>query len=182
MQYDKVVKLKNGDDCLLCGCDGSDAPAVLELFNRTHEETENLLTYAEENHFTVEDEAAFLDEKNQSEDAVEIGAFIDGILVGFAGISPIGDKLKIRHRAEFGVSVEKAHWGKGIGKALTEACIECAKKAGFSQLELEVVAENENAVALYQKCGFVEYGRNPRGFRTKDGVYQPLLLMRLILD
>lgn len=182
MQYDKVVELKDGNGCLLRSCNENDAPAVLELFNRTHEETDNLLTYAEENHFTVEDEAAFLDEKNQSEDAVEIGAFIDGILVGFAGISPIGDKLKIRHRAEFGVSVEKAHWGKGIGKALTEACIECAKKAGFSQLELEVVAENENAVALYQKCGFVEYGRNPRGFRTKDGVYQPLLLMRLILD
>ena len=182
MQYDKVIELKNGDDCLLCGCDSSDAPAVLEVFNRTHEETDNLLTYAEENHFTIESEAMFLDKKDQSENAIEIGAFIDGILVGFAGIDPVGGQMKIRHRAEFGVNIEKAHWGKGIGKALTEAAIECAKKAGFSQLELEVVEDNENAVRLYRSCGFTEYGRNPRGFLKKDGVYQPLLLMRLELD
>ncbi len=182
MQYDKVVKLKDKSDCLLHSCGGSDAPAVLKIFNRTHEETDNLLTYAEENHFTVESETAFLDEKNQSENAVEIGAFIDGILVGFAGIDPVGDQMKIRHRAEFGVNIEKAHWGKGIGRALTEAAIECAKKAGFSQLELEVVEDNESAVRLYRNCGFTEYGRNPRGFLKKDGVYQPLLLMRLELD
>ena len=182
MQYNKTVRLKDKSDCLLRGCDENDAPAVLEIFNRTHAETENLLTYAEENSFTVEGEAAFLKEKSESENSIEIGAFIDGILVGFAGVDPIGSQIKIRHRAEFGISVEKAHWGKGVGKALTEAAIECAKKAGFSQLELEVVAENESAVRLYQSCGFMEYGSNPRGFRTKSGDYQALLLMRLILD
>ena len=181
MQYDKVVELKDGNGCLLRSCNENDASAVLEIFNRTHAETDNLLTYAEENHFTVESEAAFLDEKNQSENAVEIGAFIDGNLVGFAGIDSIGDKLKIRHRAEFGVSVERAHWGKGIGKALTEACIECAKKAGYTQLELSVVSENKAAVSLYEKAGFVEYGRNPRGFYSRISGYQELILMRLDL-
>lgn len=182
MQYDKVVELKDGNGCLLRSCNENDASAVLEIFNRTHAETDNLLTYAEENHFTVEGEAAFLKEKSESEKSIEIGAFIDGILVGFAGVDPVGDQMKIRHRAEFGISVEKAHWGKGVGKALTEAAIECAKRAGFSQLELEVLAENENAVRLYRSCGFTEYGSNPRGFRTKNGDYQTLLLMRLVLD
>ena len=72
--------------------------------------------------------------------------------------------------------------GMVIGAALTGACIDCAKKAGFRQLELEVVGDNETAVRLYKKYGFVEYGRNPRGFLTRDGRWQELVLMRLELE
>ena len=71
---------------------------------------------------------------------------------------------------------------QGLGAALTGACIDCAKEAGFRQLELEVVGDNENAVRLYKKYGFVEYGRNPRGFLTRDGRWQELVLMRLELE
>ena len=72
--------------------------------------------------------------------------------------------------------------GMMIGAALTGACIDCAKEAGFRQLELEVVGDNETAVRLYKKYGFVEYGRNPRGFLTRDGRWQELVLMRLELE
>ena len=78
--------------------------------------------------------------------------------------------------------MDKAHWGLGIGRALTEACIECAKKAGYAQLELEVVAENKSALALYKSVGFVEYGRNPKGFRSRLTGWQELVLMRLELE
>ena len=81
-----------------------------------------------------------------------------------------------------GISILREYWGQGIGAALTGACIDCAKKAGFRQLELEVVGENETAVRLYKKYGFVEYGRNPRGFLTRDGRWQELVLMRLELE
>ena len=49
----------------------------------------------------------------------------------------------------------RVRWGLGIGRALTEACIECAKAAGFSQLELDVVAANTAALRLYESVGFV---------------------------
>ena len=44
------------------------------------------------------------------------------------------------------------------------------------------MAENERAIALYQSEGFVEYGRNPRGFRSRQTGWQELVLMRLELD
>lgn len=44
------------------------------------------------------------------------------------------------------------------------------------------MADNKRAHALYQSAGFVEYGRNPRGFRTRQGGWQELVLMRLELD
>ncbi len=62
------------------------------------------------------------------------------------------------------------------------ACIECAKEAGYSQLELEVVSENGNAIALYKRMGFIEFGRNPRGFRSRFRGWQELISMRLELD
>ena len=58
--------------------------------------------------------------------------------VGIAGIGAIGTKYKVRHRAEFGISVAKEYWGLGIGKALMTACIECARAAGYIQLELKI--------------------------------------------
>ena len=54
-------------------------------------------------------------------------------------------------------------------------------QVGFLQMELEVVADNLSAISLYESVGFREYGRNPRGFRTKDGLWQELVLMRLEL-
>ena len=55
-------------------------------------------------------------------------------------------------------------------------------QAGYLQLELEAVADNVPALTLYKSVGFQEYGRNPRGFRTRDGRWQELVLMRLELD
>ena len=181
MQYEKEVFLKDGVKCLLRGAREADAAEVLRTFNLTHTETDYLLTYPEENSFTIGQEAEFLKACNKRENAIEIAAFIDGRIVGTAGIDPIGDKEKVRHRADFGIAVEKAYWGCGIGQALTLACIECAKQAGYLQIELEVVAENASAVRLYESVGFREYGRNPRGFRARSG-WQTLILMRLELD
>ena len=105
----------------------------------------------------------------------------DGRVVATAGIDAVGTRDKLRHRAEFGVSVLRAYWGLGLGRALTEACIQCAKEAGYEQLELTVVAENERAIALYRKAGFVEFGRNPRGFRSRTSGYQEIVHMLLAL-
>ena len=181
MQYEKEIILKDGVKCILRGASEADAAEVLRTFNLTHTETDYLLTYPEENSFTIGQEAEFLKTRNKSDNAIEIAAFIDGRIVGTAGIDPVGDKEKVRHRADFGIAVEKAYWGRGIGKALTLACIECAKQAGYLQIELQVVADNAAAVRLYESVGFREYGRNPRGFRAKSG-WQTLILMRLELD
>lgn len=87
----------------------------------------------------------------------------------------------MKHRAEFGIGIDQKYWGLGIGKALTAACIECAQKAGYSQLELECVAENQKALNLYRSLGFIEFGRNPMGFNSRNSGFQELVMMRLPL-
>lgn len=181
MEYNRQLLLKDGRACVLRNGTAADAEAVLATFIRTHAETDFLTTYPDELTFTTEQEGDFLRKATESAREIEIVAEVDGAIVGTAGIALIRDTEKTRHRASFGISVEKAWWGLGIGRALTNACIECARAASYAQLELEVVAENERARALYRSAGFVEYGRNPRAFRARSGVWQENILMRLEL-
>ncbi len=182
MKYCKSIQLKDGRECVLRAAVEADAQAVCDNFELTHGETEYLLGYPDENSFTVSQEAQFLREREQAQNEAELCAVVDGRIVGTAGIGAVGAKDKVKHRAEFGISVERDYWGQGIGRALTLACIKCARAAGYAQVELDVVGENERAVALYKSVGFVEYGRNPKGFRTRAGVWQELVLMRLELS
>ena len=181
MKYSKTLLLKNGMECNLRNGTESDAQAVLDQFHLTHGETDYLLTYPDENLFDVTQERQFLKEKVESGNEIEIVAEVGNKIVGTAGIEAVGTKYKIRHRAELGLSVAKEFWGLGIGRALTQACIECAKAAGYIQLELNVSGENARALALYEKAGFVEYGRNSKGFLSRVSGFQEVISMRLEL-
>ncbi len=181
MQYRKTIYLKDGRACTVRSACAKDARAVLELFNLTHEQTDYLLSYPEENGMTAEQEAKYLQNKAESDNEIELLAEIGGKAVGLAGISCVGAKVKVKHRAEFGISVDREYWNLGIGRALTKTCIECARSAGYIQLELDVVAENNKAIALYESLGFTEYGRNPKGFLSRMTGWQELVLMRLEL-
>lgn len=126
MRFEREVVLKTGERCLLRSARAADAAEVLDSFIKVHGETDYLLSYPDENTHTVEGEEKFLAAAEESDRNAFIIAVIDGKVVGDAGIDPVGNREKNRHRADFGISVLKEHWGKGIGRALTEACIECA--------------------------------------------------------
>ena len=181
MEYRKTILLKDGRACVLRNGTEEDGKRVLDNFILTHEQTDNLLTYPDESDITPEQESKYLKDKTENPCEIEILAEVDGAVAGLAGIESIGNKDKVRHRADFGISIDRAWWGLGIGRALTEACIECARKAGYEQLELNVVADNTRAISMYERAGFTEFGRNPRGFKSRMSGYQELVYMRLEL-
>ena len=181
MKYNKTVTLRDGRTCVLRSGTERDGQALLDIFVLTHTQTEYLIDYPDEITMTAEQETQFLKEKAESENEIELLAETDGKVIGSAGIWCIRDRAKLRHRAGFGISIDEAYWGLGLGRALTEACIECAKAAGYAQLELEVLADNEKALALYRSVGFAEYGRNPRGINLRTSGFHELVLMRLEL-
>ena len=181
MKFDQRIILKNGKEAWLRNADTEDGAALCDIFAATHMETDYLLSYSDENSLDNEHEGQFLHEKAVSPNEIEIIAIVDGKVVGTAGIEAVGKKYKVRHRADFGISILKEYWGLGLGRALASACIQCAKDAGFVQLELTAVAENERALSLYKALGFVEFGRNPRGFKSRVSGYQELVYMLLSL-
>lgn len=181
MKFSEKFIAKNGKEVYIRNGTATDGSALLENFNITHAETDYLLSYPDENQSDSEQESRFLERKEKSPNEIELIALVDGRIVANAGIDAIGRYHKVAHRADFGISVLKEYWGLGIGHALLEICIQCAKDAGYTQLELEVVADNTRAVSLYKKAGFVAYGRNPKGFRSRTAGYQEVVLMRLEL-
>lgn len=173
MQYNQTIQLRDGRACVLRHALAEDAAAVIDNFDLTHGETDYLLTYPDESRSDVAAEARFLQAKADSANEVEIIAQVGDVIAGTAGIDAVGGRYKLRHRAEFGVSVAREYWGLGIGRALMNACIDCARQAGYTQLELDVVADNARAMALYTRQALrsmaaIQEASNParRGIRN----------------
>ena len=110
MKYNKTITLKDGRTCTLRNGEENDGEAVLANFILTHEQTDYLLSYPDENTTTAEQEGRFLQEKTNSDSGVELLAEVDGAVVGLAGIDAVGGREKIRHRADFGISVDRQYW------------------------------------------------------------------------
>ncbi len=166
--------LPGGLPCTLRSPEPEDAAAQLDYLRVTSGETENVVRYPEEITLSVEEESGFLRQCAASERQVMLAVFGAGQALGSAGVSPIGNGKKLRHRAEVGISLRKAYWGMGLGTLLMETAIDLARQMGYEQLELEVVSDNFRAKRLYEKLGFVSCGKIPHGFRLRSGGYAPL--------
>jgi RimJ/RimL family protein N-acetyltransferase len=126
---------------------------------------------------SIEDEAKFLESVEKAETNLMLGGFLGHDLVALCYFAPVGSAVKVAHRCQIGISVTKTQQGKGIASLLMEGLLSSAKQAGFSQMELEVVANNYPAIKLYEKFCFQRIGIIPRGFRYKEGYHKDLLLM-----
>ena len=100
-----------------------------------------------------------------------LGAWQLGQLVGAVSCER-DPRTKVRHIGHvIGMMVRGETQGAGIGRALLDACITEARAAdGLVMLTLTVTAGNAAAVHLYERAGFVRYGRLPRAI-VVDGVY-----------
>lgn len=181
MEFCHIVKLKNGEKCVLRHAVGADAWAVLDHMKKTFAETDFLLRYPDEMTMTAEQEAAFLENYAVSMDSLMLCAELNGKIVGVAGLNPVGRLDKLRHRADLGISVQKEFWGIGVGRAMVEDIICAARKIGYTHLELDVMSANERAIALYEKLGFAVYGKNEKAYRLRDGSYMAATLMQIEL-
>lgn len=101
-----------------------------------------------------------------------------GRVVGTAGLH-VG-RGKQRHAGEIGMMVDEAWQGRGVGTALLRALLGLADDyLGLLRVELEVVADNEQAVHLYEMHGFVVEGRKRRAVLRPGGEADLLVMARL---
>jgi len=104
-------------------------------------------------------------------------ALRDGQLLGSAGLHPAAASLRRRHAMSLGISVSAAAQGQGVGRALMHALLDYADRwAQVLRLELSVFADNERAIRLYERCGFVREGLM-RAYAMRDGQYADVLAM-----
>ena len=88
---------------------------------------------------------------------------------------------RLHHNAKFSISVRKDYWNMKIGTMLMTKIIECAKKMNLHNIELEVVADNKAAIALYHKMGFSDVGVY-KNYWFANNVYCDAIIMQKCLD
>lgn len=117
---------------------------------------------------TVEQEEKFIQNVLESPDDTMILCEVDGEIAGNCHLMR-HNKIKNRHRAMVAIALVKKFWNLGIGTAMFEEMIAAARQQGIEQLELEVIEDNERAMALYKKMGFRVTGEKPNAIRLSDG-------------
>jgi ribosomal protein S18 acetylase RimI-like enzyme len=127
-------------------------------------------SYAAEKDRTVEDFAKTIGRNYLA------GGFFGNRLVGVVGFYQSAGE-KVAHRGNiWGVYVDPAYRGTGIARLLMEHVLAHAKSV-VRQVHLCVVTDNDAALGLYRRLGFVTYGREPRALQVDDRFYDEELMM-----
>jgi putative acetyltransferase len=115
-------------------------------------------------------------EAKSSNGDVQLVALAKGQLVAMAGLHA-NPHIRRRHAMHLGMAVTVPAQGKGVGSALMAALIDYADRwVAVMRIELTVFTDNERAVALYRKFGFVQEGIF-RAYGLRDGRYQDVRAM-----
>lgn len=179
--YKKEITLKDGTKCVLRSPIEKDAKDMIDYLKITSGETHFMVRYPEEIEITLEEEIEHIKGIVSSNNDIMIAAFVNNEFAGNASLNCIRNRIKLKHRATFGISIKEKYWNNSIGSILTKEIIEVAKKIGYEQIELGVFSDNEKAIKLYEKNGFEVWGKNKNAFKLKDGSYCDEIIMGIML-
>lgn len=108
-----------------------------------------------------------------------LGAYVGAELAGIVGLA-FEPREKARHKVTlFGMYVNGAHQQQGLGRKLVEAALDEARRHPRLQvIQLTVTAGNAAAFALYQRCGFIQYGLEPLAVRVGEDYFDKIHMWR----
>ncbi|MGZ9712560.1 GNAT family N-acetyltransferase [Glaciimonas sp. GNP009] len=97
-------------------------------------------------------------------------AEIDGEVVGQLGLDA-NQRPRRKHVAYVGIGVKDSYQGQGVGSKLLAAALDLADNwLNISRIELTVFIDNDAAIALYKKHGFVIEGEAAK-YAFRNGEY-----------
>lgn len=110
--------------------------------------------------------------------ACRLVAGIDGLVVGWAALSPVSSRCVYGGVAEVSVYVAAAARSRGAGRRLLSRLVERSEAAGFWTLQAGIFPENVASVRLHEAYGFRVVGRREKIGRMGDRWRDVLLLER----
>lgn len=169
-----IVKPKefdlNGRKLVLRNAEEDEAEMLLKYLKQVYAETPFLIQEPDEITFTIADEKKYIKENNDSDSDLLLIGMLDGKHVG--NCSLMGNHARrLKHRTSLGIVLYLEYTGLGIGRIMIEEACKIAKENGIEQIELEVAANNRNAISLYEKLGFKKIATLPNNMKYSDGTY-----------
>lgn len=170
-------KSKTGLDVVLRSGKKSDAAAILNLARAVIGEEIFQLTSSAEFKLTVEDEEKWIESHLSNENHLILLAEVDSRIVGLLDFTN-GHRQRIAHTGEFGMSVEKSFRDQGLGALLIQGLIHWAtNNKVIEKINLNVHSNNERAIALYKKMGFLVEGIRKRDLKYENAMYIDTIVM-----
>ena len=157
-----------------------DAAALLDFIEQVAGESDNLTFGPGEFGLTLDLEVQFLTDAAQRTNALYLVAQSEGSIIGNLSFNA-GRRPRIAHLGEFGITVAKSWWGRGVATRLIEELLSWSRQSGIRKINLRVRVDNETAIALYRKMGFVTEGLITRDLRV-NGEFIDTLMMGLEID
>lgn len=164
-------KDKTGQEVILRNAVPEDAQSLINFLKITTAETPYLIREPDEVRLSPEQEQNFIRQMLEADRELLLVATMDGKHIGNCSLRGIGGYQRYRHRCDVAIALYQEYCKRGIGRMMLEAVLETAKELGYEQAELEVIADNKNAIALYEKLGFKQYGHFPDNMKYKNGTY-----------
>jgi putative acetyltransferase len=107
---------------------------------------------------------------------------IDERIVGMVSVVTFPERPRRKHVGVIAICVDGDWQGKGVGAALMRAIVDLADNwLNLTRLELEVYADNEAAIHLYERFGFEVEG-TLRRHAFRDGQYVDSKVMGRLLN
>jgi L-amino acid N-acyltransferase YncA len=104
----------------------------------------------------------------------------DGRVAGYVAVVPLPGWSD--HVGEVRLVVDPEHRGQGVGRALARWALLQALELELGKLYVEVVAEQEGAVAMFTALGFAAEGLLRDHVRDRDGQLRDLVLLAHPID
>ena len=100
----------------------------------------------------------------------------EGLVVGWAALSPVSARPVYRGVAEVSIYVDPARRGRGVGRALLAALVAASEELGLWTLQASIFPENKASLALHLNAGFRELGRREK-IGCHRGVWRDTVLL-----
>lgn len=101
----------------------------------------------------------------------------NGIVVGWAALSPYSSRCVYSGVAEVSVYVKTDSRGQKVGETLMRELIKASEAEGIWTLQSGIFEINKASQALHKKMGFRMVGYRERIAQDHDGVWQNTVLM-----
>ena len=176
-----MIKLLSGEDLEITISTPDLAVEIISYLDTVAGETDLLTFGANEFGLNVQEEMNYIKSVTEDENRLHIiGKINDKIVTVLNVNSP--QRVRLKHVGEFGISVSKEHWGKGIGRTMIDYMLKWAySNPILRKINLKVLQKNERAIELYEKIGFKKEGMMIKDFYL-NGEYMDSYFMGLWLD
>ncbi len=88
---------------------------------------------------------------------------------------------RLKANGELIIYLHQEFHGVGLGTAMMREAIRVSRQKGLHRLALSVIADNRNAIKLYEKVGFQHEGLRREDYLGEDGKYHDMVDMGLLL-